>query len=115
MAVAGYDERAQASPCANNIIAGDGAAGTTVKSFVECTQAVVNVCLGALWVINGTAIVGVGGADVGESETAVSVGHLWHYEQRSLVAWYRDDNCNIVLYELPRHGDVDALGRANGY
>ena len=60
----------------------------------------------ALRVVDRAVVVGVGGADVGEVAPR-------HHEDRTPVLRHRHDRGDVVAHLLPRHRDVDALGRTD--
>ena len=96
----GLHQRPQARPGADHVVGGDRA----LDREVERAQQVLDVIRRALWIVDGTVVVGVGRADVGEA----AVGHDEH---RASVARHRHHHRNLVADLLPGHGDVDALGR----
>ena len=79
---------------------------TVVDGEVQRPQHVGDVVGGALRVVEGAVVVGVGGADVGELAPR-------HDEQAAPVLGHRDDHGDVGLHLRPRDRDVDPLGRTD--
>jgi len=95
-------QRSQPGPGAGDVLVGQVGAGPGV----ERAQQVGDVLGGALRVVDRAVVGGVGGADVG-------VVAPRHDEHRPLVATDGQDHADVVAHPVPRHGQVDALGRGD--
>ena len=93
---------AKSCPSSENVVGGDGFSDCTVES----TQQILNVFLVALWIIDGTVVIGVGGSNEGELAPR-------NDKDGTLIAGDRDDGGDGIAHLRPWDRYVDALGRSN--
>ena len=103
------DERAQPGPDARHVVGRDAGG----HGRVQRVEHVADVVGRARRVVERAVVVGVGRADVGVAERAVVAWSPRHDEQAALVAADGDDDGDVVAHLVPRHGEVDALRRAD--
>jgi hypothetical protein len=103
------DERSQARPRAEHVGTGD----LRGDRVVDGPQEVFDVVGGDLWVVEGSVVVGIGRADVGEGVVAALAAPR-HDEHRPAVLGNRHDDGDLVAHERPRHRQMDPFGRADG-
>ena len=98
-------QRTEPRPHAEYVVHGH----TCRDTRVQCVEHVLDVVFGALGVVDRSLVVGIGRADVGVHERAVTLRHPRDHKQAPAVFRDGDDDGDVVAHLVPRHSEVHAL------